>query len=106
MANQSTNAYCSICGKPYKVCRTCAEQKTFKPWRTVTDTIEHYKIYLAIHGYTVSNNKERAMTELEKCDLSGLKTFNPEIQKAIKEILSKPKVQKSVTKKENADMNE
>ena len=46
------------------------------------------------------------MTELEKCDLSGLKTFNPEIQKAIKEILSKPKVQKSVTKKENADMNE
>lgn len=106
MANQNTNAYCSICGRPYKVCRTCAEQKTFKPWRTVADTIEHYKIYMAIHSYTVSKNKERAKKELEKCDLSGLEEFNPEIKKVIKGIMAKPKVQKTVVKKEKTEQDE
>lgn len=106
MANQNTNANCSICGKPYKVCRTCAEQKTFKPWRTVTDTIEHYKIYMAIHGYTVSNNKEKAKDDLGKCNLDGMDGFRPEIKEIIREILVKPKVKKSVLNKEKTDINE
>lgn len=106
MENQNANAYCSICGKPYRVCRTCAEQKTFKPWRTVTDTIEHYKIYMAVHGYTVSKNKEKAKDDLEKCDLSGLESFNQEIKKVIKEILAKPKATKTVLKKDKTDVNE
>ena len=104
--SNTNNAICSICGKPYKVCNSCLEQKTFKPWRTVTDTIEHYKIYMAIHGYTISNNKKKAKDELEKCDLSGLEDFNPEIKKVIKEILAKPKVTKTVLKKEITDVNE
>ncbi len=105
MSTKNANAYCTVCGKPYHVCRTCAEQKTFKPWRTVTDTIDHYKIYMAIHGYTISKNKDRAKDELEKCDLSGLEHFCPEIQKVIKEIRANPKVQKTV-KKEKTDLNE
>ncbi len=106
MSNQNTNANCSICGKPYRVCLTCAEQKTFKPWRTVTDTIDHYKIYLAIHGYTVSNNKGKAKDDLEKCDLSGMEGFQPEIKEIIREILAKPKVQKPVVKKEKIGKDE
>lgn len=107
--SNTNNAVCSICGKPYKVCRTCSEQKTFKPWRTVTDTIEHYKIYMAVHGYTVSKNKEKAKNDLEKCDLSGLDNFNPEIKKVIKEIkenIAKPKAKKTVFKKDETDINE
>lgn len=104
--SNTNNVVCSICGKPYKVCRSCAEQKTFKPWRTVTDTIEHYKIYMAIHGYTISNNKEKAKDELKKCDLSGLENFNPEIKKVIKDILAKPKATKTVLKKEETDVIE
>lgn len=104
--SNTNNAICSICGKPYRVCRTCAEQKTFKPWRTVTDTIEHYKIYMAIHSYTVSKNKEKAKNDLEKCDLSGLENFNPEIKKVIKEIIAKPKATKTVLKKDETDINE
>lgn len=106
MSNQNINAHCSICGNGYHVCRSCAEQKTFKPWRTVTDTIEHYKIYMAIHGFTISKNKEKAKDELEKCNLTGLEEFRPEIQNTIKEILSKPKATKPVLKKEKADVNE
>ncbi|MBO5072516.1 MAG: hypothetical protein J6C32_06085 [Eubacterium sp.] len=93
----SANATCSICGKPYKICNACLDQKTFKPWRTVTDTIEHYKIYMALHSYTISKNKEQAKQELENCDLTGLDDFNPDIQSSIKEILAEAKNEKEGT---------
>lgn len=88
--SEQNNAICSVCGKGYHVCKSCLEQKTFKPWRTVTDTIEHYKIYLAIHSYTVSKRKGQAKSELKQCDLSELESFLPEIKSAISEIMSEP----------------
>lgn len=110
------NAKCSICGQDYEICNSCLEQKTFKPWRTVTDTIEHYKIYMAIHGYTLSKDKGTAKEELKKCDLSGLKNFNPEIKAIIGEIMADSRKNKTVTPKdknktdstpvENSDINE
>lgn len=83
-----TNAICSICGRPYHVCSSCLAQKSFKPWRTITDSIEHYKIYMALHGYTLTKDKANAKMELQNCDLSDLDTFKPQIQSAIKEICS------------------
>lgn len=88
MTDNTINAYCSICGHGYRICSACSEQKKFRPWRTVTDTIEHYKIYMAIHGYTITKDRETAKTELQNCDLSGLENFNPEIKAVIKEILA------------------
>jgi len=90
---------CTICNKEYEICNTCKNQKVFKPWRTVTDTIDHYKIYLAIHGYTVTKNKEQARKELANCDLSGLESFNPEIKSAINEIMETPVKVKVSSKK-------
>lgn len=95
MSSTKHNATCSICGKEYTVCQSCIEQKTFKPWRTVTDTIEHYKIYLAIHGYTISKDKKQAKQELENCDLSELDNFNSEIKFVIKEIMKDKKIEQS-----------
>lgn len=103
MADNNINAFCSICGTGYHICNSCLEQKTFKPWRTVTDSIEHYKIYLAIHEYTLSKNKEAAKQELQNCDLSGLENFNTEIKSIIKEIMVEPKKTKSVSKREKAN---
>lgn len=97
------NSVCSICGKPYHVCKTCLEQKLFKPWRTVTDSIEHYKIYLSIHGYTLSKDKEKAKEDLKNCDLSDMKNFKPEIKAIIKEIMAEPK-KKSISKKETEEL--
>ncbi len=90
MTNNNINAHCSICGKGYYLCQSCKNEKKFKPWRTVTDTIEHYKIYMAIHGYTVTKNKDIAKAELQNCDLSDISSFKEEIKKVINEITAEP----------------
>ena len=87
------NAHCAICGCGYYLCKSCQDQKKIKPWRSVTDTIEHYKIYMAIYGYTISGNKELAQSELQKCNL--------EIKSVINEILNEPEVKASTRKKKN-----
>ena len=89
--SEELNATCSICGKKYHVCLSCQQEKAFKPWRTVVDTIDHYKIYMAVHGYTVTKDKEMARKELSVCDLSELDSFSDNIKKAINEILSEDK---------------
>lgn len=85
------NAICAICGKPYRVCHTCQNIKTFTPWRTVTDTLPHYIVYLAVYEYNRTKNKEVAKKELLKCDLSELETFDEDIKRTIKEIIGDDK---------------
>lgn len=98
MAENNINAYCAICGQGYHICNSCLEQKTIKPWRTVTDTIEHYKIYLAIHGYTVSKDKEKAKSELQNCNLDDLHNFKSEIKNVINEIMTEPPKTKTISR--------
>ena len=89
--SQELNATCDICGKKYHICSSCKEVKSFTPWRTVTDTMQHYLIFLALSEYTKTKDKEKAKEELSKCDLSELDTFNENIKSAIKEIMAKEK---------------
>ena len=89
--SEELNATCDVCGKKYHVCLSCQQEKAFKPWRTVVDTTDHYKIYMAVHGYTVTKDKEMAKKELSVCDLSELDSFSDNIKKAINEILSEDK---------------
>ena len=98
MEDNKINARCSICNCGYFLCKSCKNEKKFKPWRTVTDTIEHYKIYMAIHGYTVTQNKEQAKAKLQNCNLSDMESFKPEIKSVINEIMSNPVKIKPVTK--------
>jgi len=39
MAENNINAYCKICGQGYHVCNSCQNQKVFKPWRSIVDSI-------------------------------------------------------------------
>lgn len=82
------NAICSICGKPYRVCRTCEEVTSFTPWKTITDTLPHYMIYLVLAEYNIDKNKDKAKKELEKCDLSGWESFDDDVKKVIEVIMS------------------
>ena len=106
---QELNATCDICGKKYHVCNSCKEVKSFTPWRTVTDTMQHYLIFLALSEYTKTKDKEKAKEELSKCDLSELDTFNENIKTAIKEIMAegKEKIVETVSEenvKENVEI--
>lgn len=92
------NATCSICGKPYRVCRTCEEITSFTPWRTVTDTLPHYMIYLALFEYTKNKDKAKAKEELGKCDLSEFETFDNDVKNVINEILGKMMLLKKIKK--------
>ena len=96
---QELNATCDICGKKYHICSSCKEVKSFTPWRTVTDTMQHYLIFLALSEYTKTKDKEKAKEELSKCDLSELDTFNENIKTAIKELMAdgKEKVVETVS---------
>ena len=106
---QELNATCDICGKKYHICSSCKEVKSFTPWRTVTDTMQHYIIFLALSEYTKTKDKEKAKEELSKCDLSELDTFNENIKTAIKEIMAegKEKIVETVSEenvKENVEI--
>lgn len=79
--------------------------KTIKPWRTVTDTIAHYKIYFAIHEYTLTKDKTVAREELTKCDLTGLDEFIPEIKDIIREIMYEPNRDRPQNKKNQDNKN-
>ena len=96
--SQELNATCDICGKKYHVCNSCKEVKSFTPWRTVTDTMQHYIIFLALSEYTKTKDKEKAKEELSKCDLSELDTFNENIKSVIKEIMAEEKIVETVSK--------
>lgn len=91
--SEPLNGVCDICGKRYSVCKTCQTVKTFKPWRTITDTLEHYKIFIALSEYTKTKNKEEAKEQLSHCDLSDLESFPDRIKNVINEIIIEPKTE-------------
>ena len=86
------NATCSICSKKYHLCKSCEDIESFSPWRTVTDTIDCYKIFLVLSEYTKTKNKEQAKKELSTCNLKEKDVFAPHIKAAIDEIMAEPEV--------------
>lgn len=98
--SEKHNATCAICGKKYTSCFVCENVKTFKPWRTITDTIGCYKIYMAIHDYNNGNiSKSKVKELLEQCTMPD--TFQPHIKKEIDKIMAVPK--RSIRKVANAE---
>lgn len=110
MSKENLNATCSICGKKYHMCVTCSEVKSFMPWRTIVDTVNCYKIFLILRDYTnKSKTKESAKADLEKCDLTEISIFIPEIKSTIEEIIKdemRIKKIKTLSVKEKYDVYE
>lgn len=94
------NATCSICSKKYHLCKSCEDIESFSPWRTVTDTIDCYKIFLVLSEYTKTKNKEQAKKELSTCNLKEKDVFAPHIKAAIDEIMAEPEVEVETSTKE------
>ena len=85
--SEKYNATCAICGQPYKICRTCQEIKSFTPWRTITDTLQHYTLFLVLSEYSRTKDKTKAKDELSKCDLSEKELFKDNVKNMIDEIM-------------------
>ena len=94
--SEPLNGVCDICGKRYSVCKSCQNIRSFKPWRTITDTLEHYKIFIALSGFTKTGDKKEAKEQLSHCDLSEMKTFPDRIKNAIKDIIAEDTEEKNI----------
>lgn len=99
---KATNHWCVLCGAGYHSCDTCSKEKHFTPWRALTDTIEHYKIFMVLKDY---NNKiisgEKAREMLAELDLSGQDTFKESAKNLLADIFSETGIEASVDNTEN-----
>ena len=64
------NHWCVLCGAGYHSCDLCSKTTAFTPWRTLTDTLEHFRIFMVLKDY---NNqiidREHAKELLSALDL-------------------------------------
>lgn len=82
------NSYCTVCGKGYHLCMSCNNHK-FTPWRSVTDTSEHYKIHQVLSAYNCGKyTKDEAKARLANVDLSDVETFRENVKNQIREIMA------------------
>ena len=89
---QKNNATCLICGKEYYVCLSCRDSMKISPWKTYTDTSEHYKVFQIVKGFHNGvYNKEEAKSKLNNVDLSDLNNYRQKIKDVIKDILEEDK---------------
>ena len=101
--SKEINHHCIICGKGYHTCDSCNNIKTFTPWRTLTDTTEHFLLYMVLQDYINKRiTKAEAKKKLSNFDLSEKDTFKDSARNAINEILgskaTKVKVGTEITK--------
>jgi arsenate reductase-like glutaredoxin family protein len=98
------NAHCSICGNGYHLCLTCQGSK-INPWRSIVDSVEHYKIFIVIRDYENKYiDKDEANKLLSQCDLTELDNFIPEIKDKIKEIMVIEKKNKNIMNSEELNL--
>lgn len=95
--SEQINAYCTVCGNGYHLCLSCKDKMKLQPWKTFTDTAEHYKIHQIIHGFSTKvYTKDEVRFKLKNVDLSDLETFKPNIKAIIKDVLKEESIEPSV----------
>lgn len=96
-------AVCTICGRNYKTCLSCKNLNITKPWRSITDTVECYKIFLAVSQYNNGYiSKDEAKRQLEEISFN-IEDLKESVQAKIAEIMSVPESAKKIVSKSSAD---
>lgn len=81
------NAQCAICGKDFTMKYHCNRNGSSEPWMAHCDTVEHYKIFEIVNGYTGGvYNASEAKTKLESVNLDDLEHLRHNIKSIIQEI--------------------
>lgn len=89
--------WCRICGKKYKVCDRCETARNRTPWRVITDTAEHYQIWIIIRQYKQNLiTKEEAKEMLSNIPFQNeLDAFIPAIKDTINSIMTEEEIVKN-----------
>ena len=97
---EKNNSVCSICGKEYYVCLSCSDAMKLHPFKSFTDTAEHFKVFQVVRGFlTGVYTKDEAKEKLQNVDLKDINSFRPHIKKIIKDVLKEDKVVVETTEK-------
>lgn len=92
--DKNNNVKCVVCGKGYHLCMSCRDKIAMKPWKVLTDTPEHYKVYQVVNGYRAGiYTKDEAKIALENINIKDKNTYLDSVKKILDEIL---KVEKPV----------
>lgn len=106
MENNKHNSFCAICGKSYYYCNSCKDTAHLYPYKILTDTAEHYKVFMVVRGY---NNglytKEEAYERLKNVDTSDIDNYKDNIKKIVKDILQVGVDNSSVVSKEEKSVD-
>lgn len=106
--NKNNNVKCVVCGKGYHLCMSCRDKIAMTPWKVLTDTSEHYKVYQVVNGYRSGiYTKEIAKNALSNIDISDKDVYLDCVKKVLDEILvdekSVDKVDIDISKTVNID---
>lgn len=87
------NATCKICGKSYYACMSCADTMKLHPFKSFTDTVEHFKVFQVVRGLSTGvYTKDEAKEKFKNIDLSDIEFFRPHIKDIIKDVLKEDEV--------------
>ena len=97
---EKNNAVCDICGKGYYVCLSCSDAMRLHPYKSFTDTAEHFKVFQVVKGLlTGVYTKDEAKEKFKNIDLKDIDSFKPHIKDIIKDVLKEEKVVVKAAKK-------
>lgn len=90
---EKNNAVCSICGKEYYACLSCSDAMKLHPFKSFTDTAEHFKVFQVVRGLSTGvYTKDEAKEKLKNINLTDIESFRPHIRDIIKDVLKEEKV--------------
>lgn len=102
--SEKNNSKCVVCGKDYYLCMSCKDKIKLRPYRVLTDTSEHYKIFQIIKAYNEGiYNKKDAQKALSNIDVSDKDTYIESVRKTLDKILTDDKNTTKVEKSTNVE---
>lgn len=91
---EKNNAVCSICGKEYYACLSCSDAMKLHPFKSFTDTAEHFKVFQVVRGLSTGvYTKDEAKEKFKNIDLQDIESFRPHIRDIIKDVLKEDEVE-------------
>lgn len=86
---ESRKLYCLCCGKEIDLCPHCPTEVRYTPWRTLADSMGHFKLFCVAQDYASGKlSKADAKELLERIDTTGYEHFKTQTGAILREILA------------------